>query len=356
LPITIRRSFVFVVIAVVLLASRPAQGQQLAFELFSRYLDSLRDQAGIPGLAAAIVDSGGIAWEQAYGHRDVGRSDRTATDTPFHTDGLTQVFTASMVLRCVEERRLSLDDRVGRFSPNSAEPDATIRHLLTHTSGSPDSLVFEYRPERLQSLWSAVRACREDSYRETLANLLARLAMRDSAPGPDIIRLRQPAEGIPDPSDVDRYAGILQRLATPYAVDQRGRASLSQYLVSTLTPSSGLISTVRDFARFDLALREGGELRKETLTEAWRAPLGAGNQPLPHGLGWFVQSYNGETVVWQFGVSDGASSSLLITLPERGVTLIMLANSDRLVRPIPLARGDLTLSPFGRLFLNLFAR
>jgi CubicO group peptidase (beta-lactamase class C family) len=150
---------------------------------------------------------------------------------------------------------------------------------------------------------------------------------------------------------------VLDRLAIPYAIDQRGRASASQYVASVLTPWSGLIATVHDFAFFDLALREDGRfVPKETLEQAWRAPSGAGGQRLPHGLGWFVQTYNGERIVWQFGVGDGASSSLLITVPGRDLSLIMLANSDRLVRPFPLAAGDLTVSPFGRLFLSLFAR
>src|SRR5205814_8327036 len=44
---------------------------------------------------------------------------------------------------------------------------------------------------------------------------------------------------------------------------------------------------------------------------------------------WFVQSYNGEPVIWQYGIDPAASSSLLITLPQRKVTLILLANRDR---------------------------
>jgi len=45
-----------------------------------------------------------------------------------------------------------------------------------------------------------------------------------------------------------------------------------------------------------------------------RRPLDGAGQRLPHGIGWFVQTYNGEPVVWQFGV-DNASSSLLLLLP-----------------------------------------
>ena len=126
--------------------------------------------------------------------------------------------------------------------------------------------------------------------------------------------------------------------------------------MATLTPAGGLISTVRDFAKFDLALRQGFLLEPETLAAAWRAPLGAGGVPLPHGLGWFVQSYKGEAVVWQFGLGEDASSSLAVTLPARGLTLILMANSDRLVKPFALSEGDVTVSPFARVFLSLFVR
>jgi CubicO group peptidase (beta-lactamase class C family) len=113
---------------------------------------------------------------------------------------------------------------------------------------------------------------------------------------------------------------------------------------------------VRDLAKFDVALRDGRSiLREDTLKSAWTAPNGRGGQ-LPHGMGWFVQTYNGEQIVWQFGVSAGAGSSLMVTLPSKGLTLILLANSDRLVRPLPLSEGDVTVSPFARVFCNLFSK
>ena len=46
----------------------------------------------------------------------------------------------------------------------------------------------------------------------------------------------------------------------------------------------------------------------------------------------------------------------MVTVPARGITLVLLANSDGLVKPFALATGDLTASPFGRLFLGLFVR
>lgn len=350
------RRFLLVLTAAVFCIRVPAAAQGLVFDLFEQYLEPLRVQAGIPGLAAAIVGPDGILWEHAYGYQDVGASVATRLDTPFHVDGLTQTITASMVLRCMEDRRLSLDDRAGQFLSSSTEPDATIRQLLTHTSGAPDNLTFTYKPQRLEPLKAAVRACTDNSFRETLANILAQFAMVDSVPGADAVTIVPPAEGIPTPAERERYQRVLSRLATPYAIDARGRAVVGQYVATTLTPDTGLVTTARDLAKFDAALRQGLIIRRETLNAAWSSPPGRGGQPLPHGMGWFVQTYSGELMVWQFGMSAGASSSIMVTLPAKGLTLILLANSDRLVKPLPLTDGDITVSPFARLFFNLFSK
>ena len=352
-----RRYLPILTIAALLLARVPSGAQIPVTGRLGDYVESLRIQAGIPGLAVSIVGPDDVIWEQAFGRQDVERSIATRVDTPFHLDGLTQVVTAALVLRCVEEGRLSLDDRIGQFKPDSPDANATIRQILSHTSGpSDDSLTFAYRPERLEALARPIRVCTEDSFRELLAYLLIRLAMVDSAPGPDIVHPELLTEGIPSASMVERYRGVLERLARPYAVDRNGRASPSQYSQTTVTPGGGLISTVRDFAQFDLALKKGVLLRPETLAAARRAPLNSNGRPLPHGLGWFVQTYRGETIAWQFGITPNASSSLMVTVPARGVTYILFANSDGLVKPFALTTGDVTVSPFIRLFLGLALR
>ena len=74
--------------------------------------------------------------------------------------------------------------------------------------------------------------------------------------------------------------------------------------------------------------------------------------PLPHGLGWFVQVVGGEPIVWQYGASP-VSSSFMMSLPNRRLTMILLANSNGLVEPFVLTPGDVTASPFARVFLGL---
>src|SRR6185369_17418778 len=79
---------------------------------FGEYLDALRVQAGIPGLAAAIVGPADVTWEGAFGQQDVDRNIVTRADTPFQLDGTTQAIVASLAIRCASDGWLSLDDRV----------------------------------------------------------------------------------------------------------------------------------------------------------------------------------------------------------------------------------------------------
>ena len=118
-----RRSFLALIIAVVLLVGAPLRADDLVFRLFGDYLEALRTQSAIPGLSAAIVGDNDILWERAFGQQDVERSIATRSDTPFHVDGLTQIVTAAMVLRCVEEGKLSLDDTVGQYASTGADPN-----------------------------------------------------------------------------------------------------------------------------------------------------------------------------------------------------------------------------------------
>lgn len=351
-----RRSLLASIVAAVLLLCTPLRADDLVLRLFGDYLEALRAQSAIPGLSAAIVGDSDIIWERAFGQQDAERSIATRSDTPFHVDGLTEIVTAALVLRCVEDGKLSLNDRIGQYSSSAADPNQTLQQVLTHTTGTADNPVYAYHPERLVPLAPAVRACTDNSYRETVATTLERFAMSDSVPGPDVIHLVPPAEGIPTPEQVDRYTGVLQRLAKPYSVDAKGRASPSQYTTTTLTPAGGLISTTRDFAKFDLALRKGILVRADTLAASWQPPVNGIGQRLPHAIGWFAQTYKGEQVLWQFGMQENAASSLVIKLPGRGLTMILLANGDGLVKAFSPAAGDVTISPFGRVFLGLFIR
>ena len=315
---------------------------------FGDYIESLRAGIGIPGMAAVIVGSNDIAYERSFGQQDVERSFATRMDTPFHVDGLTQTVTATLVLQCAEQGRISLEDLIGRFAPGNPDEGATVRQILTHTNSAG---AYSYQPQRFDVLKTVVEKCNPaGSFRAAVANTLQRFSMNDSVPGPDAVGVPPEAAGISRDA-IERYKSNLERLAVPYAVDAQKRATKSQYPTTGLRAFAGLISSARDFVQFDLGLKKGQLLGFDTLAQAWNPPGGR-----PHALGWFVQNYNGEKVVWSFGQGDNASSSLVIILPARSMTLVLLANSDGLSKSFNLANGDVTASPFAKLFLELFTK
>jgi CubicO group peptidase (beta-lactamase class C family) len=322
------------------------------------YLESLRQQAGIPGMSAALLRDGEIAWEKGFGYENLGTRARATPDTPYVVGDLTGTVAATLVLQCVEQRRLTLDDPIQSYGLSAPEPTATLRQLLSHTPAGAPRDTFVYSPERYAHLTELMEWCAPQPFRKSVAHrILNRLAMQDSVPGTD---WKDPTLSLPDglfdAADVTRYRAVLDRLAVPYRVTARSRADVTTLPPAGISATGGLVSTVRDLAKFDKALDAGdagGLLLTDTLVSAWTPATGFAGTASPMGLGWFVQYYKGERVVWHFGNVPNAYSSLLIKLPERRMTLILLANSDGLSSPFDLPQGDVTKSLFAALFLKL---
>jgi hypothetical protein len=57
--------------------------------------------------------------------------------------------------------------------------------------------------------------------------------------------------------------------------------------------------------------------------------------------------------VWHYGLWT-AISSLIIKVPSRNLTFVVLANTDELSSPYPLGAGKLDASPWARAFLDSF--
>ena len=322
------------------------------------YLESLRQQAGIPGMSGALLRDGEIAWEKGFGYENLTTRARATPDTPYLVGDLTATVAAALVLQCVEQRRLTLDDPIETYGLSAPEPSATLRQLLSHTPAGAPRDAFLYSPDRYAHVTELMEWCAPQPFRKSVAHrILNRLAMQDSVPGTDWKDPALPlADGLFDAAVVARYRAVLDRLAVPYKVTARTRTEVTTLPPVPISATGGLVSTVRDLAKFDKALDagdEGGLLLTETLVAAWTPAIGLAGTASPMGLGWFVQYYKGERVVWHFGNVPNAYSSLIIKLPERRMTLILLANSDGLSSPFDLPQGDVTRSLFAALFLKL---
>src|SRR5215210_4717748 len=319
------------------------------------YLEALRQQAGIPGMSAALVREGSIVWERGFGFANVTTRVRATPDTPFLVANLSETVAATLLLQCVEQKRIDLDTPVRRYDVALPEESATARQILSHTAADGPGETFLYSPDRFVHLTELMEWCAPQPYRKSVAHrILNRLAMRDSVPGTDLQDPQLPLpEGLFAPEDLENYRRVLERLAVAYKVDSRGRPERLLLPPAPVTAAGGLVSTVRDLAKFDTALDQMVLLEEDTLNAAWRPALDRRGAQAPTGLGWFVQTHRNKRVVWHFGYVPNAYSSLVMKLPEYNLTLILLANSDGLSAPFQLGAGDVTKSLFASLFLRL---
>jgi CubicO group peptidase (beta-lactamase class C family) len=334
-------------------ADQQSRPTLLAAPPLEHYLEALRQQGGIPGLSAAVVQDGEVVWERGFGFQDVEARIRATPDTPYFVGGLSQSLAAVLLLQCVEQRRLELDAPVRQYGLTLPEEGATLRQVLNHSSAGAS---YRFAPERFAQLMTVMEYCAPQPYRKSVAHrLLERLAMQDSVPGADFRSAEVIPEGLFESSAIERYVRVLDRVAVPYRMEGRTRAVRAEPPpAEAMNAASGLITTVRDLAEFEKGLDTSLLLLDETRERAWSATVGPNGVMLPTGLGWFVQKYRDEPVVWQYGILPNAYSSMIIRLPNRRTTLILLANSDGLVAPYDLSSGDLSRSLFATLFFRLF--
>lgn len=91
----------------------------------------------------------------AYGYASRAWKIRNTLETRFDTASLTKLFTATAVLQLIDTGRLSFDTRAVEtlgLRDTTISPDATVYHLLTHTSGIGDD-ADEEAGESYEDLW-----------------------------------------------------------------------------------------------------------------------------------------------------------------------------------------------------------
>ena len=275
---------------------------------FSEEVRDLQKQLEIPGLAFAVIEDGTVLTSQAIGSQIGGEAD-LATSTPVNTQSITKVFAATLILQLVSEGQLDLTTPAHQFLPESGLPtEVEIEHLLTHTSEGVVGEQYIYSGNRYSLLQEIIEQA-EDA---TLEELFRR-------------RIIEPA-------------------------------SMKWHDSPGMGSSWGLVSTVEDLTRFAQALDRGDLLAPNDLQRLATPTRLLGGDPGPISLGWFAQTIQGVPVMWSYGqgADRDESSALLFRVPERKLTVVVLANTNTMSDWFRLLMGDAQKSSFAMSFYRLF--
>ena len=299
---------------------------------FEQYLADMQRELAIPGMSAAIVKDQSVIWAQGFGYADVEAQRPATADTPYEIASLTKPVSSAVLLRLVEQGRVNLEDPVSRYGVYIKSPGVIrVKHLLGMTSQGEPGSVFRYSGNRYAYLQKVIERASGRPFPALLIDtVLDPLGMSDSIP---ITMLGQPA-----------YAHIRDRLSKPYGMDGT--------YIDGFNTAAGLVSTVLDLARFDIALDQDRLIGPQTKSLAFTAQVLSSGDPPVYGLGWFVQEFQGTKIVWHYGYDS--FTHLYVKFVDQGYTLIILTNSCALGNYISMRDLSVLRVPAALAFYKLF--
>lgn len=317
--------------------ARQETQEALSWGQFEAELEDLRLLLKIPGMSAAVVQDGKLAWTHGFGYADLENQLPAAPETPYHLASVTKTFAAVIVMQLVQEGKLSLDDPVSHYGVNLPEGEGvTLRHLMSHTSEGVPGERYRYNGTRYGLLSQVVLAATGKTLQEWVyERIFQPLGMQDTAPSPPVS-----CAGLSFAADCERVFDSLSKL---YYLDADFNP-VPGFNQDNFNAGAGLISTVLDLAKFDAALDADTLVSAATKELMWTPGTSNAGEKLPYGLGWFTQNYQDQRLIWHYGYSPPSTSALFFKLPDEGLTFILLANSDLLSRPVPWDESDVLTS------------
>ncbi len=292
----------------------------------------------IPGLSLVVLRNGEVIKAAGYGLADRRLKIAATPDTVYKIASASKQFIATGIMLLVQDGRIGLDDPLARFLDGAPEAwnAITIRHLLTHTAG----LIREapgFDPLKVQSDADVLRSAyalplrfapgQKWEYSNTGYFALAEIIRRVSGqPWGDYLADR-----------VFKPLGMQSTRTTPTATSEK-IASYAQGYVGNdnpreapqwvaLRPSGAFLSTVRDLAEWDAALRTSSILSASTRRQMWTPVTLNDGATYPYGFGWMMTTVRGHRLIHHPGGMPGFRSDIARFVDD-DVTIIVLMNLD----------------------------
>lgn len=326
------------------------------------YIEEEMRKQHIPGLSLAVVQAGKVVKTNGYGLANIELNFHATQDTVYQLQSITKSFVACGIMLLAEDGKLGLDERITNYLSGlpQAWSGVTVRHLLSHTSGIPNFvsdqgsgraiIAFAQRVGSSEEIiqWAAERPLKfapgeGHRYSSTGYHLLGMIIQKVSgklwgqflherifAPlGMTRTRVWSTADIIPNRASGYLNFGNLQNgfWMTPAIME---------------SAAGGLVSTVQDMARWEIALAAGTILKPSTLaqmevqTKLNNGSIVQEDDGTRYGLGWVLQTYQGHRIVAHGGDHVTGFTANFSRFTDDKLAVIVLTNL------MPLDIGGIT--------------
>lgn len=306
----------------------------------------------IPGLSLAVLRDGKVLKLKGYGVASLESKAPATEDTVYRLASVTKPFTATGVMKLVEEGKIKLNDRIGDLLPDlpASWQAATVHQLLSHTSGLPDIFADDMsftplaktRGETLEKAYGLPLNSAPGErwkYIQTGYVLLSMVVEKESGGdfaanmdrrffrplGMGSTRFGDPAEELPGHA-VPYESVKFEKDGSQIPIDPPRR--LDGRFPDFVAPCAALNSSVRDLARWETALASARLLGPSALEQMWEPAraseclIGSNDVRNAYGCGWYLWSEAGRRQAYHPG---GGSAVYKRYLDER-LAIIILTN------------------------------
>jgi CubicO group peptidase (beta-lactamase class C family) len=310
------------------------------------FIDSLMNASFTPNRPGAVIlvaKDGVPIFRKAYGLANVELNVPNKPEYIFAIASMTKQFTAVCILQLVQQGKLSLQDDIRKYLPefNTHGRLITIEHLLTHTSGIPNSEAksgYERRKALEQSneemfafvmndplLFEPASDCSYNDFGYFLAGLIV-----ERASGMKYGEYLQ--KNIFQPSGMKSSTTGTRERAIPLFVTGYRSAGKSAYRPGEYFSwkwyqgLGDIITSVDDMLRWDEALYTDKLVRRDLLEKAWSSFVLTDGRKTNYGYGWWISEYQNLEMIWHLG-GTGDFGSCAVRIPSQHIFAVVLTNN-----------------------------
>lgn len=317
------------------------------------FIERALEIAKVPAVGIAVIDHGKVISARSFGYLSCTHQYKVDENTLFQAGSLSKSVAAAVILKLVDEGRVSLDQDVddllkgwkvgalGRFSGHAV----TLRQLLSMTSGLDTGGYYGYAPEeKLPTLLQILEGQVPSNNRplqlvrkpgtkydysgggyeviELLINSITNSTLPEVAQNKLFIPLSMEQSHFSQPLPEE----LRNRAAQATGSD--GKALSFPWRVNPELAAAGLWSTPRDLAKFVLAMIKAyqGDSHGIISTNMARQALKQ-QSATQYGLGFAISGSGKQLQFMKLGQNVGYQS-WLIGYPETGQGAVVMTNSD----------------------------
>jgi len=311
------------------------------------YIDSVMNASfkpNAPGAVILVAKDGVPLFRKAYGLANVELNVPNKPEYVFAIASMTKQFTAVCMLQLVQQGKLSLQDDIRKYLPefNTHRRLITIEHLLTHTSGIPNSeakpgydqrMVLEQSQEEMFAfvmndplLFEPGSDCSYNDFGYYLAGLIV-----ERASGMRYNEYLQ--KNIFQPSGMKSSTTGTREQTIPLFVTGYRSVGDSAYRPGAYFSwkwdqgMGDILTSVDDMLMWDEALYTDKLVRRDLLEKAWTSFVLKDGRKTNYGYGWFVSTYQNLEMIGHVGGLSGFGSCA-VRIPSQHIFVVVLTNNS----------------------------